>query len=92
MFTWDIVAGNPGALTFIMEVGKINSYKAETCFSKMQEAGIVGDKLYMIWNDCCNRDTQKAIRMMMTEDVDTILHYINYENGYGIAWEEEENE
>ena len=54
MVTFDICAGNPGALTFLMEAYKLNAGKAESAFQKMQNVGITGSRLYMIWNDCCD--------------------------------------
>lgn len=86
MVTFDICAGNPGALTFLMEAYKLNAGKAESAFQKMQNVGITGSRLYMIWNDCCDRDTDKAVDMILNEDIDTILHYINYENGQGLPY------
>lgn len=86
MVSFDICEGNPGALTFLMQAYDKHLFVAERAFQKMQDARITGPKLYMIWNDCCDRDTDKAVDMMLNEDIDTILHYINYENGRGIHY------
>ena len=87
MVTFDICAGNPGALTFLMEAYELHAGKAESAFQKMQNAGITDPKLYMIWNDCCDRDTDKAVDMILEEDIPTILHYINWDAGRGIHYE-----
>jgi hypothetical protein len=86
MVSFDICEGNPGALTFLMQAYDKHLFVAEKAFQKMQDAGITGPKLYMIWNDCCDRDTDKAVDMMLNEDIDTIIKYINYENGRGLPY------
>ena len=86
MVTFDICAGNPGAFTFLMEAYNLHAGKAECAFQKMQNAGITGSKLYMIWNDCCDRDTDKAVDMMLKEDIGTIIKYINYDAGRGLPY------
>ena len=52
MVTFDICKGNPGALTFVMLAYEYNPYRAEAAFRRMQNNGITGDKLYMLWNVC----------------------------------------
>lgn len=61
-------------------------FVAERAFQKMQDAGITGARLYMIWSDCCDRDTDKAVDMMLKEDIETIIKYINYEHGRGLPY------
>ena len=61
MVTFDICAGNPGALQFLMQAYDMDMFKAEQGFQRMQRAGITGARLYMLWNDCCNRDTEEAL-------------------------------
>ena len=46
----------------------------------------MGDKLYMIWNDCCNRNTERAIDMILDNDIETINYLINYEEGRGLRY------
>lgn len=64
MVTFDICAGNPGALQFLMQAYDMDMFKAEQGFQRMQRAGITGARLYMLWNDCCNRDTEAALLAM----------------------------
>ena len=61
MVTFDICAGNPGALQFLMQAYDMDMFKAEQGSQRMQRAGITGARLYMLWNDCCNRDTEAAL-------------------------------
>ena len=65
MVSFDLCEGNPVALTFMMQAYSVAMFKAETAFQRMQDNGISGSKLYMLWNDCCNRDTAKAVEIMI---------------------------
>lgn len=86
------VAGNAGAMNFVMEAYALNAQHAEEGFLKMLSTGVVGDKLYMLWNDCCDRDTALAMAVMNVCAEDEILRHINYEQGRGIPFTEEEKE
>ena len=86
MVSFDICKGNPGALTFLSEAYGKHMFVAERAFQKLQDADITGDKLYMIWNDCCNRNTDRAIGMILEEDIKTINYLINYERGRGLRY------
>lgn len=53
--------GNPGALTFLMEEAKLGDrdrFVVDIIFFDRYE--IYGSKLYMFWNDACNRDLDKV--------------------------------
>ena len=79
--------GNPGAITFMMEAITVEPDNALKAFERMDYANIKGDKLYMIWNDCCDRDTKKALNVMLNNSIDDINKHINYENGRGIEYD-----
>lgn len=92
-----VLGGNPGAMTFYAEAhnlcvyrGFVLSFAAQKAFDRMLENGITGDKLYMLWNDCCDRDTGKALKIIMDHDIDDIVEHINYENGRGIKYDTDE--
>lgn len=90
MVNFDICKGNPGALTFLINAYKVDMFGAEIAFKRMQDNDITGDKLYMLWNDCCDRDTKKTIQIMRNHTIDDIIQHINYDNGRGIKYAEEE--
>lgn len=90
MVTFDICEGNPGALQFLMCAYNLNMFQAEQGFQKMQRAGITGSKLYMLWNDCCDRDTGAALLVMNELNAESIKRFINYEGGHGIPIDIEE--
>lgn len=86
MVNFDICKGNPEALTFLIDAYKVDMFGAEIAFKRMQDNDITGDKLYMLWNDCCDRDTKKTISIMTKHTIKDILQHINYENGRGIKY------
>lgn len=86
MVSFAIAEGNPGALAFLMNAYDMDAFKAERGFQKMQDAGITGSRLYMLWNDCCGRNTGLALIVMNEEDIGTILHHIDGGCGRGIPF------
>lgn len=84
--------GNPGALSFFIEGLELDSNRAVNGFQRMKLNEIHSEKLYMLWNDCCNRDTKRAIYIMLHDNVESIHRHINYENGRGIPYTEDEPE
>ncbi len=80
----NIADGNPGALAFAVEAYDMNRETAEIAFSKMEKYGIKGCNLYMLWNDCCNRDTRLTIEVILTASIEYIKNHINKDKGRGI--------
>ncbi len=92
MVTFDICEGNPGAIAFLIEAYDMSPFKAEAGFARMQAAGITGSRLYMLWNDCCDRDTERTMNIMKSVDIESILQHIDTGTGRGIPFEEIKNE
>lgn len=84
--------GNPGALSFFIEGLELDANRAVNGFQRMKLNEIHSEKLYMLWNDCCNRDTKRAIYIMLHDNIESIHRHINYENGRGIPYTEDEPE
>ena len=42
----------------------------------------------MLWNDCCGKDTEKAMDIMERRGIDDIKLHINYDGGLGIQFED----
>lgn len=79
-----LVDGNPGALSFIIEASRLPPQMqdyAATAFSRMHYAGIKGSQLYMIWNDCCHRNTNTAIKVLLERSIDEIKEHISGPSG-----------
>lgn len=51
--------GNPGALTFMMEMIQDDPMTGILDILLFDSMGIYGSKIYMVWNDCCGRDMEK---------------------------------
>lgn len=92
MMAKEYCGGNIGALSFFCEGLKFDTMKANEGFARMYENGITNDKLYMLWNDCCDRDTKRAVYIMLHDNIDSIHKHINYGNGRGIPYTEAEPE
>lgn len=90
MVNFDICGGNPGALQFLLAAYRADMFKAETAFQRMQDNNITGARLYMLWNDCCDRDTELALQIACAAPIDQIVHHINYEGGRGFPFTPEE--
>lgn len=86
MLVIDVCAGNPGALTFAMAAIEKDPGAAFHGLNRMKEAGITGSRLYMLWNDCCSRDTAETLKVMLDYPIDLIHRHINYESGRGIPF------
>lgn len=89
MDKYSIADGNIGALTFIVDAIKKDPVKAQEALKRLVTKDIVGDKLYMLWNDCCNRDTDMAVKIALEHTIEDIEKHINYENGRGIPYGQE---
>lgn len=95
MITEEIVKisrGNPGAAAFAIDAVNYNLRDARRVFSRMESIAVVGDKLYMLWNDCCDRKTLLTMAIAMYAPEEIILSHINYENGRGIPFLDSEFE
>lgn len=66
MVTFDICAGNPGALQFLMQAYDMDMFKAEQGFQRMQRAGITGARLYMC-NHYKRANTLETFRRYIAE-------------------------
>ena len=56
-----ISEGNPGCMQFCCELLSKGGYEA---LLMLTEAGLKGSRAYQLWNDCCGRDTEKAIKVL----------------------------
>lgn len=87
MVSFDLCEGNPGAFTFMMEAYDLNMFKAEGAFQRMQDNNIRGAKLYYLWNDCCEKNTDKTLNIMLEKPIEDIVKHINFEGGSGIKYD-----
>ena len=88
----EISGGNPGCLMFIAAAtadakNERDILRLTAGLTRMEALQVVGDKLYMLWNDCCGRDVRKTIDVMMDNSTVNIIEHINYSKGRGIPYE-----
>lgn len=99
--TFEICDGNPGCIAFVNNAIRLVTDVAgkdaadevvEKLFVRMKLNFITGDKLYMLWNDCLERNTDDALIVMLADTIESINEHINYERGRGIPYTQEELE
>lgn len=56
--------GNPGAMAFIMDVISADQLDIVYVIMPLDTLGIYGSKLYMLWNDACDRDIEKVKKVI----------------------------
>jgi len=86
MMAKEYCGNNIGAISFFCEALGTDLDKAVAGFGRMSQNGITGEKLYMLWNDCCDRDTKRTIYIMLHDNIESIHKHINHENGRGIPY------
>ena len=82
--------GNPGAVQFCVQA--VNKMGAEgfEAIRQAQRYHIVADRLYMLWNDCLNRDTEATCKVILEWPPYKIEQKINYSGGRGLPITKEE--
>ena len=85
--------GNPGSLTVLMEL--LQHYKEHPEFlitlMFLDNNEIYGSKLYMLWNDCCNRNIIKiieTIKYLMENNISKETIHKNLDRGRALPFEE----
>ena len=77
-FVSQLAQGNPGAMAFTMELlangDDASRDMAITALKRMDAIGIRGSKLYMLWNDCCGRDSEKAVIEMLNRSTQELTY------------------
>lgn len=85
-FIKDATENNMGAVIFCMEAIRRDQKKAIAGILRMIEIKVKGDKLYMLWNDCCACNFDKTMDVMINNSAEDINAHINHGNGRGIAY------
>lgn len=79
--------GNPGAMAFVSELfSEFSSEIASQIVERMLFNDIKGQKLYILWNDCCERNTAKTGLIALTYPISEIERHINLLQGRGILF------
>lgn len=77
LFAYEITKDNPGAYSFVKEACKINVEAAEKGFNRMRDNEIVGSQLWIFWNDCCGLNTELALELIQSDEIENIKKHIN---------------
>lgn len=59
---FSLAKGNPGAMNFLMQLA--SPTVPIRIVAKIENSGIVGTDLYVLFSDLCNRDMQKVITLV----------------------------
>lgn len=81
--------GNPGALQVTLDLVRDDITYLFLC----DTIGLYGEKLYMLWNDCCDRDLERMKKVLFAARTGkiseaTILKHLD--GGYGKPFEDSE--
>ena len=84
--------GNPEALTALFELMKQAEDRIGLFLITLDRMQLYGSHLYMLWNDCCNRDINKVIKILelyereiiTQKDIDDRIKNV----GYGLNFDE----
>ncbi len=60
----NFAGGNPGAIRTLFELQNAVGDKTALYLITLDKMELYEDKLYMLWNDCCNRDISKVIKVL----------------------------
>lgn len=64
--------GNPGCMQFLAELMRTEG--GQEAMLALAEYGILGSRAYQLWNDCCGRDTKKAVEILSLAKEKKITH------------------
>lgn len=78
--------GNPGALNTLFELQKEAKDRTALFLLTLDRMELYESHLYMLWNDCCNRDIKKVIKILelyereiiTQQDIDERIKNVGY--------------
>ena len=76
--------GNPGAVAAIMDMSRYWSLNA--VLMELDYYRIYGERIYMLWNDCCDRDGYWAVKTLEFFKANNLPHSVihgNFDRGRG---------
>lgn len=84
--------GNPGALNVLTNIMRTKGDKLVQYLITLDTMELYEDKLYMLWNDCCDRDVRKVLKILdyyeegkiTQKNIDERIKNV----GYGISFDD----
>lgn len=67
--------GNIGAVRVLSEIFNIKDGIKHILH--LDSIGLYGSKLYMLWNDCCDRDINKVLKIIYSVNIDDIHSHLS---------------
>ncbi|MCM1440202.1 MAG: hypothetical protein NC131_13515 [Roseburia sp.] len=83
----NISEGNPGCLTFLLDLFNKDLNNAFMHCLRFDMMGLYGSRLYQLWNDCCGRDLETVNNVLQQYDDAEILKHIDNGKGYADKFE-----
>lgn len=82
--------GNPGALNTLFELQKEAKDRTALFLLTLDKMALYESHLYKLWNDCCNRDIKKVIKILelyekeiiTQQDIDERIKNVGYERNF----------
>lgn len=81
--------GNIDCLTFLMEFVR-DIPDAFLLILKLDSINLYGSRLYMLWNDCCGRDSEKVAKVIRDYTPEAILEHVSGVYGTPFDFQNEE--
>lgn len=60
----NFAGGNPGAISTLCELEKATGDRMTIYLITLDKIELYESKIYMLWNDCCNRNISKVIKVL----------------------------
>ena len=64
--------GNPGAIKVLFELMKQAEDKIGLLLITLDKMQLYGSHIYMLWNDCCDRNINKVIKILELYELEII--------------------
>lgn len=89
---FSFAGGNSGALIFLFELLNADEVNFVVDLMTIDNMEIYEDKLYMLWNDCCNRNIKKVKKIFFLYRIGKITQIDIEERiknvGYGLSFDD----
>lgn len=82
----ELAGGNTGALKTLIELKGADPRHFEEHISTLKMMGLRADRLYMLWNDSCDRDINKFIKILIAYRYRIITQKDIEERIFNVDW------
>ena len=82
----ELAGDNPGAVKTLIELKDADPRHFEEHISTLKMMGLRADRLYMLWNDSCDRDINKFIKILIAYKYRIITQKEIEERIFNVGW------